>query len=159
MASEYRVAGRKKPFDALRQGKTFRRETLVRKEGVEPPRPCGHRILSPARLPVPPLPHSSYYTKEGAANHARSNPGETNLREWQVRETRSFGANAQGGPIRNRPALNGRKGLRQKVTQFQSEGEHGPDFGPPVVDFTHGPPRKRREQACGGKRYGAGAVE
>src|SRR5579872_6046822 len=30
---------------------------LVRKEGVEPPRPRGHRILSPARLPVPPLPH------------------------------------------------------------------------------------------------------
>src|SRR5436190_1166351 len=28
---------------------------LVRKGGVEPPRPYGHRILSPARLPVPPL--------------------------------------------------------------------------------------------------------
>ena len=27
----------------------------VRKGGVEPPRPFGHRILSPARLPVPPL--------------------------------------------------------------------------------------------------------
>jgi hypothetical protein len=23
-------------------------------EGIEPTRPCGHRILSPARLPVPP---------------------------------------------------------------------------------------------------------
>ena len=23
-------------------------------EGVEPTRPCGHRILSPARLPIPP---------------------------------------------------------------------------------------------------------
>src|SRR2546427_10514022 len=44
------------------QGKAFRRETLVRKEGVEPPRPCGHRILSPARLPVPPLPHSGHRT-------------------------------------------------------------------------------------------------
>jgi hypothetical protein len=30
---------------------------VVRKEGVEPPRPHGHRILSPARLPIPPLPH------------------------------------------------------------------------------------------------------
>jgi hypothetical protein len=28
---------------------------LVLEEGVEPTRPCGHRILSPARLPVPPL--------------------------------------------------------------------------------------------------------
>ena len=27
----------------------------LRKGGVEPPRPFGHRILSPARLPVPPL--------------------------------------------------------------------------------------------------------
>lgn len=31
--------------------------SLVRKEGFEPPRPFGHRILSPARLPIPPLPH------------------------------------------------------------------------------------------------------
>jgi hypothetical protein len=29
---------------------------LVRKEGLEPPRPFGHKILSLARLPVPPLP-------------------------------------------------------------------------------------------------------
>ncbi len=28
---------------------------LVGEEGVEPSRPKGHRILSPARLPVPPL--------------------------------------------------------------------------------------------------------
>src|SRR5689334_6286476 len=31
------------------------RRKIVRKGGVEPPRPFGHRILSPARLPVPPL--------------------------------------------------------------------------------------------------------
>src|SRR6266481_6294143 len=31
-------------------------ERLVRKEGFEPPRPFGHKILSLARLPVPPLP-------------------------------------------------------------------------------------------------------
>ena len=31
-------------------------EVLVRKEGFEPPRPFGHKILSLARLPVPPLP-------------------------------------------------------------------------------------------------------
>ena|SRR5437016_4424300 len=34
----------------------------LRKGGVEPPRPCGHRILSPARLPVPPLPHGCVHT-------------------------------------------------------------------------------------------------
>ena len=28
---------------------------MVRKGGLEPPRPLGHRILSPARLPIPPL--------------------------------------------------------------------------------------------------------
>src|SRR5438445_13880696 len=31
---------------------------LVPENGVEPSRPCGHRILSPARLPVPPLGHN-----------------------------------------------------------------------------------------------------
>jgi hypothetical protein len=30
---------------------------MVRAEGVEPPRPFGHKILSLARLPVPPRPH------------------------------------------------------------------------------------------------------
>src|SRR2546426_4167469 len=30
---------------------------LVRKEGFDPPRGCPHRLLRPARLPVPPLPH------------------------------------------------------------------------------------------------------
>src|SRR5437870_13574009 len=29
----------------------------LRKGGVEPPRLCGNRILSPALLPVPPLPN------------------------------------------------------------------------------------------------------
>ena len=41
-------------------------DMLVRKEGFEPPRPFGHRILSPARLPVPPLPHrgvSKFYNR------------------------------------------------------------------------------------------------
>ncbi len=28
---------------------------LVRKRGLEPPRPCGHYPLKVARLPVPPL--------------------------------------------------------------------------------------------------------
>jgi hypothetical protein len=35
---------------------------LVRKEGVEPPRPFGHKILSLARLPVPPLPQWWLYS-------------------------------------------------------------------------------------------------
>jgi hypothetical protein len=30
---------------------------LVRERGFEPPRFLGHKILSLARLPVPPLPH------------------------------------------------------------------------------------------------------
>src|SRR5712692_6715452 len=40
-------------------------KTLVRERGFEPPRPFGHKILSLARLPVPPLPqwgHDSDYT-------------------------------------------------------------------------------------------------
>src|SRR5438132_1011197 len=35
---------------------------LVRKEGFEPPRPFGHKILSLARLPVPALPQWSFYS-------------------------------------------------------------------------------------------------
>jgi hypothetical protein len=38
---------------------------MVRERGLEPPRPFGHKILSLARLPVPPLPQSAqrtYYT-------------------------------------------------------------------------------------------------
>src|SRR4029079_1465826 len=30
-------------------------EKKVPERGLEPPRPCGHWILSPARLPIPPL--------------------------------------------------------------------------------------------------------
>jgi hypothetical protein len=29
---------------------------VVRIEGLEPTRPCGHRNLNPARLPIPPYP-------------------------------------------------------------------------------------------------------
>src|SRR5882724_10164487 len=35
---------------------------MVRKEGFEPPRPFGHKILSLARLPVPPLPQWCFYS-------------------------------------------------------------------------------------------------
>ena len=31
---------------------------MVRERGLEPPRFLGHKILSLARLPVPPLPHA-----------------------------------------------------------------------------------------------------
>jgi hypothetical protein len=34
--------------------KILLRKQVVLVEGIEPTRPCGHRILSPARLPVPP---------------------------------------------------------------------------------------------------------
>ncbi len=35
----------------------FRRCSRVREGGVEPPRPCGHWNLNPARLPIPPPAH------------------------------------------------------------------------------------------------------
>src|SRR5439155_7234085 len=39
-----------------REQKVKRRlDAVVPKVGIEPTRPCGHRILSPARLPIPPL--------------------------------------------------------------------------------------------------------
>jgi hypothetical protein len=38
-------------------GIRFLKEKMVRERGVEPPRPFGHKILSLARLPIPPLPH------------------------------------------------------------------------------------------------------
>ncbi len=43
--------------DAMKRarGEPWPRYGLVPEEGVEPSRPCGHGILSPARLPVPPL--------------------------------------------------------------------------------------------------------
>src|SRR5690242_20841621 len=34
---------------------THGRVDVVREGGLEPPRPCGHRNLNPARLPIPPL--------------------------------------------------------------------------------------------------------
>ena len=39
-----------------------RARAKVRKGGVEPPKPFGYRILSPARLPVPPLSRGSTVT-------------------------------------------------------------------------------------------------
>ena len=40
---------------------------LVPEVGVEPTRPFGQRILSPLRLPIPPLGHLYlYYTNEGS---------------------------------------------------------------------------------------------
>ncbi len=53
------------PGDALRtpaKRKLCFQRKLVRKEGVEPPRPFGHKILSLARLPVPPLPQWWLYS-------------------------------------------------------------------------------------------------
>src|SRR5712671_8223566 len=46
----------------LGSGKISSPENLVRKEGFEPPRPFGHKILSLARLPVPPLPQWSLHS-------------------------------------------------------------------------------------------------
>ena len=36
----------------------FEERKMVPMEGVEPTRPCGHQILSLARLPIPPHRHS-----------------------------------------------------------------------------------------------------
>src|SRR5215813_1981926 len=33
------------------------KKVIVGMVGIEPTRPCGHRFLRPARLPVPPRPH------------------------------------------------------------------------------------------------------
>src|SRR5581483_862038 len=46
---------------------------MVGEEGVEPSRDCSHRILSPARLPIPPLAHGAikgvlYYNRQCNAN-------------------------------------------------------------------------------------------
>ena len=38
-----------------RSARAADRPNVVRKGGFEPPQPSGHRILNPARLPVPPL--------------------------------------------------------------------------------------------------------
>lgn len=36
----------------------------MRKMGLEPTRPCGHKILSLARLPIPTLPHLSLLSRD-----------------------------------------------------------------------------------------------
>src|ERR1039458_4111119 len=36
-------------------GNAARHHSFVGEGGLEPPRPCGHRNLNPARLPIPPL--------------------------------------------------------------------------------------------------------
>jgi hypothetical protein len=48
--------GRREKLDRFDPA-NFPEQNLVRKEGFEPPRPFGHKILSLARLPIPPLPH------------------------------------------------------------------------------------------------------
>ncbi len=39
-------------------------DLVVREGGIEPPRPCGQGILSPSRLPVPPLSLRNIYYME-----------------------------------------------------------------------------------------------
>src|SRR5690349_4575119 len=57
---------RKKPIKGnrskTRPNTSSLRIQMVRKEGFEPPRPFGHKILSLARLPVPPLPQWYSYS-------------------------------------------------------------------------------------------------
>ena len=50
-------AHRPRHWDLRRAGPAGpRAKRVVRAKGIEPPRPCGHWILNPARLPVPPRP-------------------------------------------------------------------------------------------------------
>src|SRR5258708_13592750 len=56
---------KKPPFLSSQEIETRKRKerrTLVRETGVEPARPFGHKILSLARLPVPPLPQWWLYS-------------------------------------------------------------------------------------------------
>ena len=57
---------------AGRPGVAGKRE-MVRKEGLEPSRPYGHKLLRLTRLPIPPLPHSEspYYSHFAAAGKYR----------------------------------------------------------------------------------------
>ena len=50
------------------RGPTLYTVTVVPEKGIEPSRPCGHRILGPARLPVPPL------RREVTITHPRAAP-------------------------------------------------------------------------------------
>src|SRR5882762_10429354 len=50
------------PHSRIQHYRKLGAESLVRKEGFEPPRPFGHKILSLARLPVPPLPQWCFYS-------------------------------------------------------------------------------------------------
>src|SRR5215469_9432861 len=61
---------------------------LVPEEGVEPTRPCGHRILSPARLPVPPLRRrlSSLANQIPRCNTAVSPPHQALAHLWDCRK-------------------------------------------------------------------------
>src|SRR2546428_7487722 len=43
----------------------LRERRLVRKGGLEPPRPCGHKLLRLARLPIPPLPQAYPPSRRG----------------------------------------------------------------------------------------------
>ncbi len=45
---------------------------LVRKRGLEPPLPCGNKLLRLARLPIPPLPH---ITPDGGPSAVTRNSG------------------------------------------------------------------------------------
>src|SRR6266704_4207233 len=53
------------------RGSQEKKRKMVRKEGFEPPRPFGHKILSLARLPVPPLPHRNSILSVGVARFHR----------------------------------------------------------------------------------------
>ena len=48
---------------------------LVKEKGVEPLRPCGHRILSAARLPVPP-----FFLKGAPSSHDGSTRNKKNMK-------------------------------------------------------------------------------
>ena len=61
----------------------------VAEVGLEPTRPCGHRILSPARLPIPPL---------GQGRRCIAGPGDRAAPSglWGIDGFASLGPNRKG---------------------------------------------------------------
>ncbi len=92
--------------------------TLVRVEGLEPPRPCGHQILSLARLPIPPHPPAREIScRRGTAavrarphHSARWPPGKwrrsPSLRYWRgpLSGSGAGGGASWQGPLPTAPA-------------------------------------------------------
>ena len=70
----------------------------MRKGGFEPPQPSGHRILNPARLPVPPLSRYIYFEQGSDPTHLRLSYRAVALGVFWVK---------QGPSVSERPCISG----------------------------------------------------